>query len=91
MLYITIFLFCVWQFVYVVYEIFWLLCFYYIVYDINSYLNFFYILFNKFHNIQFFLMALLTSVYGRVGHHILNEEDKNRRRNTALEYHTKED
>ena len=36
-------------------------------------------------------MPLLTGVYGHVGHHILHEEDKNRRRNTALEYDPKEE
>ena len=34
-------------------------------------------------------MSLLTGVYGRVGHHILHEEDNNRRRNNALEYDAK--
>ena len=36
-------------------------------------------------------MSLLTGMYGRVGHHILHEEEKNRRRNTDLEYDPKED
>ena len=36
-------------------------------------------------------MPLLTGVYGHVGHHILHEEDKNRRINTALEYDPRED
>ena len=35
-------------------------------------------------------MSLLTGVYGHVGHHILHEKEKNRRRNTALEYYPKE-
>ena len=30
-------------------------------------------------------------MYGHVGHHILYEEEKNRRRNTAMEYDPKED
>ena len=36
-------------------------------------------------------MSLLTGVYGNVGHHILREKEKNRRRNTALAYYPKED
>ena len=36
-------------------------------------------------------MSLLTGLYGHVGHHILLEEDKNRRINTSLEYDPKED
>ena len=36
-------------------------------------------------------MSLLTCVYGRVSHHILHEEEKNRRRNNALAYDPKED
>ena len=36
-------------------------------------------------------MSLLTGVHGHVGHHILHEEEKNRRRNTAPEYDPKED
>ena len=35
--------------------------------------------------------SLLTGVYGHVGHHILHEEEKNRRINTALAYDPKED
>ena len=35
-------------------------------------------------------MSLLTGVYGHVGHHILHEEEKNRRRNTALAYDPRE-
>ena len=31
-------------------------------------------------------MSILTGEDGHVGHHILNEEEKNRRINTALEY-----
>ena len=36
-------------------------------------------------------MSLLTGMYGHVGHHILHKEEKNRRRNTALEYDPKEE
>ena len=36
-------------------------------------------------------MSLLTVVYVHVGHNILHEEEKNRRRNTALDYDPKED
>ena len=36
-------------------------------------------------------MSLLTGMYGRVGHHILHEEEKNRKRNTTLAYDPKED
>ena len=36
-------------------------------------------------------MYLLTGVYGHIGHHILHEKEKNRRRNTDLEYDPKED
>ena len=36
-------------------------------------------------------MSLLTGVYGNVGHHILHDREKNRRRNTALAYDPKED
>ena len=72
------------------YDIFLLLFFVYIFYDIKSDLNFFYILYNTFHILQFKKkMSLLTGVYGRVGHHILHEEDNNRRRNNALEYDAK--
>ena len=35
-------------------------------------------------------MSLLTDVYGHVGHQILDEEEKNRRRNNALAYYPKE-
>ena len=61
------------------------------MYDIKSDLNFsiYYII----HFIFFSLkkMSLLTGVYGHVGHHILHEEEKNRRRNTALAYDPGED
>ena len=36
-------------------------------------------------------MYLLTGVYCNLGHHIPHEEEKNRRRNTALAYDPKED
>ena len=36
-------------------------------------------------------MSLLTGVYGHVGHHILHEQEKNRRRNNALADYPKED
>ena len=36
-------------------------------------------------------MYLLTGVYGYVGHQIIHEKDKNRRRNNAMEYDPKED
>ena len=36
-------------------------------------------------------MSLITGVYGHVDHQILHEEEKNRRRSTALEYDTNED
>ena len=36
-------------------------------------------------------MFVINGVYGHVGHHINNEEEKNRRRNTALAYNPKED
>ena len=36
-------------------------------------------------------MSLLTGVYGHVGHHILHEKEKNRKRNTTLAYDPKED
>ena len=35
-------------------------------------------------------ISLPTGVYGHVGHHILHEEEKNRRINTALENDPKE-
>ena len=35
-------------------------------------------------------MSLQTGVYDYVGHHIIHEEEKNRRRYTALEYDPKE-
>ena len=49
------------------------------------------ILYNIFHILQFKKMSLLTGVYGHVGHHILHEEEKNRRMNTTLAYDPKED
>ena len=52
--------------------------------------TFFYLLYNTFHILQFKKMSLLTGVYGNVGHHILREKEKNRRRNTALAYYPKE-
>ena len=36
-------------------------------------------------------MSLLTGMYGHVGRHIRHEEQKNRMRNTALEYDPKEE
>ena len=36
-------------------------------------------------------MSLLNGVYFNLGHHIPHEEEKNRRRNTALAYDPKED
>ena len=36
-------------------------------------------------------ISLLTGIYGHVGHHIIYEEEKNRRRNNDLGYDTKED
>ena len=70
----TIFLFCVWQFIYVVYDIFLLLFFVYIVYEIKSNLKIFYILYNTFFILQQKdKISLLTGVYGHVGHNILRE------------------
>ena len=87
------------QFVYVVYDNFSMSCityfdysfFAYIVYDIKSDLKIFYILYNIFHSPQFKKMSLLTGVYGNVGHNILHEEEKIRRRNAALVYNPKKD
>ena len=53
--------------------------------------TFFYILYNTFHILQFKKKSLLTGVYGHVGHHILHEKEKNRKRNTTLAYDPKED
>ena len=64
--------------------------FVYIVYDIKYLLKIsidyiiHFILFSK-------KMSLLTGLYGHVSHHILHEEEKSRRRNTALEYYPKEE
>ena len=61
------------------------------MYEIKSDLNFVCILYITFHILLFLKIYLLTGVYGHVGHHVLHEEEKNRRRNTALTYYPRED
>ena len=71
MLCMKICLYCVWQFIYVVYETFWLLFLSILCMTLSMTSNVS-ILYNKFNIIQWIKMSLLTGMYGHVGHHILH-------------------